>query len=393
MVVLKTDLQFPEHGSKSELVLRDLENLLANDPTSEKQLATMYTQSTLAPAVLDAFLKGIRRNAGDPLAFPGSCDVEDKVVRMMATLFGRASAAGAVVTGGTEANILGLRIARNLGGKTKPEVVLPISAHYSYEIAVELLGITPVYVGLDEDYKVKTSEMEQAINSNTACLACSVGTTELGVIDPVEEISTIAEKHNLFLQVDASFGGFTLPFMKDLGYQTPRFDLSLPGVDALTVDIHKGGLAPIPAGCVLLREQSYLNSVPLDKVHHLSITSTRSAAPVFAAYVLFNTIGREGYRKIASKCMSLTAMLAKGIGEIEGIELVVKPETNMIGIKSESKDISKIAKRLREEGWGFKLYSLRPTGIKYIRIVILEHMEENYVNKFLNSLEAASRAV
>ena len=51
-----------------------------------------------------------------------------------------------------------------------------------------------------------------------------------GTLDPVEAFADLAWRKGLYLHVDGAFGGFILPFMRDLGYEIPPFDLSVKGV-------------------------------------------------------------------------------------------------------------------------------------------------------------------
>ena len=46
-----------------------------------------------------------------------------------------------------------MRLARNLGGKSEPEVVMPTSAHYSFRLGAELLGIRLIETPVDEQMR------------------------------------------------------------------------------------------------------------------------------------------------------------------------------------------------------------------------------------------------
>jgi glutamate/tyrosine decarboxylase-like PLP-dependent enzyme len=74
------------------------------------------------------------------------------------------------------------------------------------------------------------------------------------MLDPIAELGKLAEKQNLWLHVDACHG-FLSPFIKKLGYPVPDFDLSVPGVTTISVDLHKWGFAPKGAS-VLLHKHS-----------------------------------------------------------------------------------------------------------------------------------------
>ena len=62
-------------------------------------------------------------------------------------------------------------------------------------------------------FRVNASEVEKLINKNTVAIVGTAGTAELGAVDPIEELSKIALRHNVHLHVDAAFGGLVIPFL------------------------------------------------------------------------------------------------------------------------------------------------------------------------------------
>ena len=55
------------------------------------------------------------------------------------------------------------------------------------------------------------------------------GTTELGTIDPISELSEIAVEKNVHLHVDAAFGGLFISIMRLIGYNYPNIGFENPG--------------------------------------------------------------------------------------------------------------------------------------------------------------------
>jgi glutamate/tyrosine decarboxylase-like PLP-dependent enzyme len=76
-----------------------------------------------------------------------------------------------------------------------------------------------------------------------------------GVIDPIEELSTVAKKFDVGLHVDACLGGFVLPFARMLDYDLPKFDFECPGVTSMSADTHKYGYASKGTSVVLYRNK------------------------------------------------------------------------------------------------------------------------------------------
>ena len=81
------------------------------------------------------FKKYMEKNLGDPSIFPASAKLEQETVSMLGSLLSNPSAYGSIVSGGTEANIVALWAARNFAKKQRGEVVVPVSANYSFDKA------------------------------------------------------------------------------------------------------------------------------------------------------------------------------------------------------------------------------------------------------------------
>jgi tyrosine decarboxylase/aspartate 1-decarboxylase len=189
--------------------------------------------------------------------------------------------------------------------------------------------------------------------------------------------------------VDAAFGGFVLPFLKAVGVKVPVFDFEAPGVCSITVDPHKMGLAPIPAGGILLRNKKIRELISWNisylaggEAKHASIVGTRSGASVIAVWSLLKYLGKDGYERMVKRCMRLTWKLTDEIQNIEGLEIMAKPTMNVVGLTSQALDIKRVAEELRRKGWAVALFP------RHIRIVIMPYVQEQHVNKFLEDLKS-----
>jgi len=203
--------------------------------------------------------KYISKNLGDPGLFLGTAELENEVIREIGELFGDGNIYGTFTTGGSEANLIAMRIARNLHPQIKkPEIVLPCSAHISFDKAADLLNIKLKKVNLLDNFQLDLNHLESLINDKTCAVVGVAGTTSLGLVDPIEEIGEYIQGRDIFFHVDAAFGGFVLPFLKELGYPVPAWDFSVKRVDSITADPHKMGLGVIPSGGYLIKDASIL---------------------------------------------------------------------------------------------------------------------------------------
>jgi tyrosine decarboxylase/aspartate 1-decarboxylase len=376
-----------EKGLPQSSVLEQLKSKLKEDFTYEsgKILGSMCTKPHEFARRI--YIKYLEKNLGDPGLFPATREIEREAIRLLGSLLSNPKACGHFVTGGTEANIVALWAARNLSEKKRGEVIVPASAHYSFDKGADLLGLKLVKIRLNERFQVDTAAVKEAVTPKTLAIVGIAGTTDLGVVDPIPELSEIAAAHNLYLHVDAAFGGFVLPFLKELGYANFNFDFKLPGVCSITVDPHKMGLAPIPAGGILFRNETLMKSVSVEvpylaggNTKQSTIVGTRSGASAVAVWALLKHLGREGYKAMVKRCMSLTRTLARGIENMNGVSLVTKPVMNIVGIKSDVLDIRFIAQKLREKGWAISLFP------HHIRVVIMPHVKSAHIRRFLQDL-------
>ena len=285
--------RMPEKGLPKNMIIKELEAKLQRDfnYSSGKILCSMCTNPhSFAEQI---YRKYLEKNLGDPSLFPASAELEQETIRMLGSLLSNPKVSGSIVSGGTEANIIALWIARNLAKKDCGEVIVPVSAHYSFDKAADLLNLNLVKVKLNSHFQMDVKAAEKAITPRTVAIIGVAGTTGLGVVDPIPELSEIASAQNIYFHVDAAFGGFVLPFLQELGYKALDFDFRLPGVCSITVDPHKMGLAPIPAGGILFRDAAMTEAISTmvpylagEETKQPTILGTRSGASAVAVWAL-----------------------------------------------------------------------------------------------------------
>ncbi|MDP3066287.1 MAG: tyrosine decarboxylase MfnA [Methanobacteriaceae archaeon] len=377
-----------DKGILPEEVIQTLWDYKKKDSTyqSGRILGSMCT----APHAvgLEAYCLFIESNLGDPGLFSGTQELENETITLLGELLGKKDIYGHIITGGTEANLMAIRAARNLQGIKDGEIIVPKSAHFSFEKAAEILCLNMKEAALDDNYKVDIVSVENLITDKTVAVVGIAGTTELGKIDPIPGLSDICIDNNVHLHVDAAFGGFSIPFLQDAGYDFPEFDFKIPGVSSITIDPHKMGLAPIPTGGILFREEKYLESMSIETPYltedsQSTVVGTRTGASTAATWALLKHLGRDGYREIAKGCMELTDFLAKGIIK-SGFELVTEPELNIVAFKSSQISLEEIFTAMTEKGWLMSI-SAHPRAI---RIILMPHLKKEHIEAFLADLKS-----
>lgn len=371
-------------------ITNKLDNYRTKDFTfaSGRILGSMCTQPH--PIAKETYMKFLETNLGDPDLFPGTKEVEMKLISFIANLLNSPkNYIGQIGSGGTESNINAMWLAKQLTGKK--EIIIPENAHFSFEKIATLMDMKLKTVTLTDNYCTDVDLIEKKISKNTAAIVGIAGSTELGTIDDIPKISNICKNNNIFLHVDAAFGGFIIPFLKELKYDVPNFDFKLKGVSTISIDGHKMGCSAIPIGALLIREKKWIDKISV-KSHCVSgkkqagILGTRSGGPVAAAYAVTNYLGRKGYKDIVKECMETTHYTDKRIREI-GLNLAIKPTMNVLGVRL--KNPSQVVRKLAEHKWKVN----KIDRLSCIRIVLMPHVTKKAIDDFIPYLEKVCKKV
>lgn len=366
-------------GLSKKKVLVELKRIHEQDHQYDdgKILCSMCTKPH--PIAEKAYQLFLSSNLGDPRLFPGSAQLEKEVISQLATLLHGENCVGHLVSGGTEANLMALLAARNMAQVSQPEVILPESAHFSFTKICNLLNLKPVYAGLDSSFRVDSLLVEKCVSKNTVAIVGTAGTAELGAVDPIEELSHIALKHDVWLHVDAAFGGLVIPFLKNAKY---KFDFTLDAVKSMTIDPHKMGMAAIPAGGIIFKDSKAPDFIKtetpyLTDQYQYTFVGTRTGASAASAWAVFSFLGMNGFKKVVDKCMKTTQLFSDGLRNA-GFKLVMEPTLNIVAFRN-NKGTKDLAEKLWESGW-FVSYVPR---YDCIRIVVMPHVKKQHAMAFL----------
>ncbi|MPM33001.1 putative sphingosine-1-phosphate lyase [bioreactor metagenome] len=295
---------------------------------------------------------------------------------------------GYLTTGGTESNIQAVRGMKNLVTAEKkefegtPNIVIPESAHFSFDKVADMMGIEVRRAALDSEFRVDLTSVEELMDDNTIGLVGIAGNTEFGQIDPIDKLSEIALENELFLHVDAAFGGFVIPFLE----KPQPFDFKVPGVTSVAIDPHKMGLSTIPSGALLFRSPSFLDSLKVSTPYlttksQFTLTGTRSGASAAATCAVMKYLGYEGYRKNVQYCMQLTSKMTTG-AQKAGFEPLIEPVMNVVALKVPNPDLVR-KQLLKKFGWNVSI-TRTPRAL---RLVLMPHNSLEDIDAFLEDLK------
>jgi tyrosine decarboxylase / aspartate 1-decarboxylase len=328
----------------------------------------------------------LETNLGDPGHIPGTARLEREVLHDLKDLLhAPRAAAGRYLTGGTEANLLACWVAREKTGRR--DIVLSEAAHFSFEKAARLLGMRLVRVPEGPDQRTDPQAVAKAITKDTALVVAIAGSTELGLVDDIPALATVARKAKVPLHVDAAYGGYVLPFLADASRRPIPFDFRVDGVWSIAMDPHKMGMATIPGGALVLRDGKEWDRTAVEAPYvstdrQSTLMGTRPGAAVAAAWAVHRHLGRDGFASTVETCLDNAAFLAAGL-QAQGIELVANPELSVVTFRSD--DPVGLQERLRGKGFGVNVVP----RLSAIRIVCNPHVTRDVLERFLKALREA----
>ncbi|MBB5690996.1 aspartate aminotransferase family protein [Roseomonas alkaliterrae] len=313
----------------------------------------------------EAYLAYWTENNLGQRAYPSLKSLEEEVIGMALSLLGGGPSAGGTFTsGGSESIFLAMMAARNKAraqrGVTRPNIVLPDTAHLTFDRAAEALGLEVRRVPVGPGFRADVPAMAERMDAETVALIGSAPNYPFGTFDPIPDLAALARSRGAWMHVDACVGGFLAPYVRRLGHPIPPFELDVPGVTSLSADIHKHGMAPKGASLLLVadaadREWHKFESRAWQRGPYVAYTTqgTRPGGAVAAAWAAMMHLGEEGYLRCARLIMEAKAIMTAGIAAIPGLAIL---EPSDLGIfvwraTDPALDIGKVAAALDAEGW------------------------------------------
>jgi len=303
-------------------------------------------------------------NGLSPLAFPSLKTFENEVIAMTAGMLGGdENVSGTMTSGGTESILMAMKAYRqwaraNRPSVKEPEILLPVTAHPAFEKAAHYFDLKTVHTPVGNDFKADVNAVRELISDNTIVMIGSAPAYPHGVIDPIPELAAIAKENNIGFHVDSCLGGFMLPWLKKLGYPVTPFDFSVPGVTSISADIHKYGYAAKGASVVLYRSKELrrrqffvYSNWPGGIYASPSMTGTRAGGSIAAAWAALNSIGEEGFMRLAESAMKTTKTIMEGIGRIKELYILGKPDMSVFAFASDKLDIFALGDAMDRRGW------------------------------------------
>lgn len=193
-----------------------------------------------------------------------------------------------------------------------PVVMVPASAHYSWEKGMKVLGLGTenlVTIAVDDHMRLVPADLDaklrEAFESHTPvlCVVGVLGTTESGNVDPIHEIVALRDEHrargaDFGIHVDAAWGGYLVSmFRRPDGSFEDRATLreefryfpseavhaafeAVRHADSITVDPHKLGYVPYSAGAFIARNREVVNFITQKAAYVFDLADGETPTPL-----------------------------------------------------------------------------------------------------------------
>jgi sphinganine-1-phosphate aldolase len=330
--------------------------------------------------------------------WPSIAKFEAEIVAMTANMLGKGGQdiCGTMSSGGTESILLAMKTyrdrAREEKGITKPEMIVPVTAHAAFDKASQYFNIKMIRVPIDNSFRADVDAVRKAINPNIVVIVGSAPCFPHGAIDPIEELSEIARQYGIGFHTDACLGGFVLPWAEKLGYPVPGFDFRLPGVTSISVDTHKYGYAAKGTSVILYRGHDLLHyqyytatDWPGGLYFSPTFAGSRPGALSAACWAALTSIGASGYMEATKKILETAGKIKEGIRIIPELRVLGDP-LFVVAFASDTLDVYKVLDYMSRKKWS--LNGLHKPPCVHL-CVTLRHTQPGVAERFLADLQEA----
>jgi aromatic-L-amino-acid decarboxylase len=355
----------PRSGADAAEVLSRFETEIAphSMAISSPRYFGLFNPAPLPVAVwADALASALNQNGAAWRNSPAANVFDARVVRWLCELIGYdASGCGTITSGGSEANLVGLKCARDAayagirerGLRAAPgelTVYATDQSHYSIEKSLDILGLgreSLRKIPTDGQFHIRVDALDAAIERDRAtgcipcCIAGAAGATSTGVVDPLDLLADVAAEYGCWFHVDAAYGGGLAFSSQHRGRLR-----GIERADSITMDAHKWMFVPFACGALLVRggadvlrrsfdlTPEYLTEKrerfggtdeEFDGFRYGQLGTKRFNA--FKLWAALKTFGVDGYAEIIDRQIELTQYLATKIDGLPDFERLGQVET------------------------------------------------------------------
>ncbi|MEQ4452301.1 aspartate aminotransferase family protein [Kosakonia sp. YIM B13605] len=359
----RINLEFTSQGLGNQAAIERAVEYFLKDSLSVHHpqcVAHLHCPSLVISQAAEVLINATNQSMDSWDQSPSATIIEMKLIEWLRAQVGYpAGDAGVFTSGGTQSNLMGLMLARDAffarqghsvqqhgltGNLSKIKVLCSENAHFSVQKNMALMGLgyqsvtlvkTDAFSRMDlNDLAQKLAEAK-ANGEQVMAIVATAGTTDAGAIDPLAEIAALAAEQQIWVHVDAAWGGALL-----LSEKYRHFLNGLELADSVTLDFHKQFFQTISCGAFLLKDArhyqlmryqaAYLNSdfdeeqgVPNLVSKSLQTTRRFDALKLWMG---LEALGKKQYAEIIDNGVTLAQQVAQFVGEQPQLELVMQPQ-------------------------------------------------------------------
>lgn len=362
----------PKTGWKTEIVMRRLEKLskFESDKKSEGKLCARNfdVQSDVVSACEEGSSRFLFCNLLFFFLHASSIQLDNEIISMcLRFLGGKGKCKGVTTVGILESHCLVVvaykRFMKYNKGVTEPEIVLADTAHPSFFKACEMMDVKPVVVKTDlETRELDPEKVKAKLNSNTILVICSAPNSINGIMDPVESLASVCHRAGVYLHVDATVGGFILPFMQQAGITdiTTPVHFGVEGISSVSLDLSTHGGAPANIGAIIYADErvqkamywgtaawsGYLYVCP-------SFLGSKCCNFIAAGWAALVKQGSKQYADNAKLIVEATKTFVQKASGSSTVEVLGKPQLGLVAFKPVSSAVgwAHLGSFLEKNGW------------------------------------------
>jgi aromatic-L-amino-acid decarboxylase len=340
------------------------------------------------------------RYAGVYFASPGAVRMENMLIDWMAEMIGYSGKyAGNLTSGGSMANLIGIVTARDahqIKGKDLEQTVIYASRHMHHCLnkAIRIAGLQECilrHIPLDEGYRLRPEVLKSTIEEDVQnglrpfLVIASAGTTDVGAVDPLNEVANIAEEHNLWFHVDGAYGAFFM--LSEM--MRPQLK-GIERADSVVMDPHKGLFLPYGSGVILVKDREKMYNAHYYQANYMQDTlaeqdelSPADLSPELTKHfrglrmwLPLKLHGLTPFRACVEEKVWLTRYFYEEIQKIDGFEVGPYPELSVATFRYIPKEgdantfNEKLVNLVKKDGRVF-LSSTQLEGKFIIRLAVL----------------------
>ena len=369
------------------------------------------------PTALGDYLAAVTNQySGVYFAGPGAVQLENMVIRWINEVIGfPATALGNLTSGGSIANLIAIVTARDSKGITAGKIkhaciYFTEQAHHSVHKAIRIAGLHEArlrQVEVDKRFKMDTKDLATKVAADLAnglypfLVVASAGTTDTGAVDPLSDIARISRQHNLWLHIDAAYGGFFM-LVDHLRHKLKGIEQA----DSLTIDPHKGLFLAYGLGAVIVKDVNALRSSHYYQANYMQdITETEdepSPADLspeltkhfrgLRMWLPLQLFGVSTFRKALEEKVLLCRYFYQRVQEL-GFEVGPEPELSVCiyrysrGLSNPDQFNEQLIRAVQDDGRIF-ISSTTINGVFWLRLAVLVfRTHRSIIDEFLTILE------